>query len=275
MSGKFPPRRRSETASRSQGAIRFLKGAASSLGRCSTLTGAVDPLQTKLARTSPGEVVSFRDVAGLSDLIRLLPDLAARDAVPRDRSVLEDARGQTFRALLRWLLVLAETRPVLVVLEDLHWSDDVSLDFLLRLARRAMSSPVFLIFTYRSDLVGPNLRHFLAELNRETAARELGVQPLDRTDVVAMLRAIYPKQSVRAGFVDSIYVLTDGNPFFIEEVLASLESEGTANSEHPSETRLDPDALRIPRSVEDAVLRRLAQVSPGSPRALTFAAVAC
>ena len=80
--------------------------------------------------------------------------------------------------------------PIFLIVEDLHWSDDTSLEFLLHLARRIVSQPIFLLLTYRNDETHPALVHFLVELDRERLAMELPLQRLTVAEEDRMLRAI-------------------------------------------------------------------------------------
>ena len=131
-------------------------------------------------------------------------------------------------------LAVSTEAPLLLVIEDLHWSDDTSLEFLLFLARRIPAQPILLLLTYRSDQVHPELEHFLGSLDRERCASEVSLRPLDVDQVDAMLRAIFHlDRPVRAEFVDALYSLTEGNPFFIEEVLKSLVASGDPVSATP------------------------------------------
>ncbi len=74
------------------------------------------------------------------------------------------------------------------------------------------------MLTYRSDEGSTELRHCLAEFDREHLAQDLSLQRLDRADVDAMLQAIFAMhQAVHTGLLESLYQLTEGNPFFIFE----------------------------------------------------------
>jgi predicted ATPase len=149
------------------------------------------------------------------------------------------------------------------------------LEVLLYLARRLEPHPILLLLTYRSDEVHPSLAHFLALLDRERVATELALSRLTASEVDAMMRAILElNRPVPAGFLDLMYALTEGNPFFIEETLKSLI---TASELHLAEGVWDwmpIEQMRIPRSVQDAVQRRVVQLSPAARRVLTLAAVA-
>jgi predicted ATPase len=85
-------------------------------------------------------------------------------------------------------------QPVLLIVEDMHWSDDTSLEYIHYLARRCAAHPLLVLLTYRSDEVRPRLRQWLAEFDRERLAQELSLSPLTHNHVDAMLRAILDVQ---------------------------------------------------------------------------------
>ncbi len=213
------------------------------------------------------------------ELARRLPYVAsrARDAQGEATELLQLEPQQEKRGLFRTLeesfLALAAHGPLLLIVEDLHWSDDISLEFLLYLARRIAAQPVLLLLTYRSDEVRPELSHFLAELDRERLAAENALPRLSMDEVHTMLRAMLGRERpVRAEFLQAIYTLTDGNPFFVEETLRALTSGG---DDDPTVAwdRKPVYQLRIPRSVQDAIRRRLQQLSPAAVEVVSLAAV--
>jgi tetratricopeptide (TPR) repeat protein len=173
-------------------------------------------------------------------------------------------------------------QPTLLIVEDLHWSDETSLEFLHYLARRCPASPLLVLLTYRSDEVHPSLRHFLAHLDRERLAQEVALVPLTRSEVSAMLhaifdlrRSVFPVPSRAQGeLLDALYPLTEGNPFLIEELLKSLIEAGDIFHEQGRRERKELRAWHIPRSVQDAVELRTSHLSAGARQVLHLAAVA-
>jgi DNA-binding CsgD family transcriptional regulator len=211
------------------------------------------------------------------DLAFLRPDLAtlSSDATAAQPLEPEERRRRVFAALTQFFLRLAATQPVLLMVEDLHWSDETSLEFLGHLARRCTAHPLLLVLTYRHDEIGPALRNWLAQLDRERLAQEFVLTPLSRGEVAEMLQAIAAlDRPAPADTLDAIYELTEGNPFFIEEVLKSLI---TAKAFAPARVTLERqplETLHIPRSVQDAVEQRIERLSEAARRVLTLAAVA-
>ncbi len=100
-----------------------------------------------------------------------------------------------FVALSQFFTGVATHQPVLLTVEDVHWSDDTSLEFLLTLARRCAVFPLLLLVTYRNDEQHPGLHAWLAHLDRERLAHEFVAAPLSRGEVEAMLGAIFDRPS--------------------------------------------------------------------------------
>jgi DNA-binding CsgD family transcriptional regulator len=126
--------------------------------------------------------------------------------------------------------------PTLVVIEDLHWADEATLDVLRLLGRRIEAIPALVLATYRDELSPSHpLRIVLGELATERA--------LDRMTVERLSPAAVAKLAEPYGVdADELYRKTAGNPFFVTEVLATVDAE-------------------IPHTVRDAVLARVARVS--------------
>jgi DNA-binding CsgD family transcriptional regulator len=187
----------------------------------------------------------------------------------------EQEKRRRFETLAHFLTNQVGKQPVLLVVEDLHWCDDTSLEFLHYLARRCSAHPLLILLTYRNDQVHPSLRHFLAQLDRERLGQEITLAPFTRNEVEAMLRAIFalPK-SASLELPDLIYTLTEGNPFFVEELLKSLISAGDIFYASGHWDRKPLGELHMPRSVQDAVQERTDRLSSPSRHILTLAAVA-
>ncbi len=192
----------------------------------------------------------------------------------------QQAQRRLFALVLQFFTERARHQPLLCILEDLHWSDEASLELLVYLARSSTRLPILFVLTYRSDEESAELRHCLAELDREHLAQDFSLQRLVRADVDAMLQAIFAMhQAVPTGLLDSLYQLTEGNPFFIEEVLKSLITTGEITDREGVWERtplfgMHTHSPSIPRSVHDAVYQRTKQLSVPARQVLTLAAVA-
>jgi DNA-binding CsgD family transcriptional regulator/tetratricopeptide (TPR) repeat protein len=234
-----------------------------------------DLLRSHLAGRSPVELEQqLRTTA--PELVKLLPELGMRlpNHEPTPPLEPEQEKHRLFDALARFLTDLAARRSLLVIVEDLHWSDDTSLEFLLHFARRLQHQPILLLMTYRSDEVHPGLRHMLSTLDRERLATEVVLGRLSIGEVEAMLRAMFGQsQPIRPDFLREVHALTDGNPFFVEEIVRALVAAGEIFSVNGRWQRKELGELHIPRSVHDAVQRRVERLSDPARQMLRLAAV--
>ena len=241
----------------------------------------LDLLRSFLATDARARIIA--ELGPLTDaFFPLLPDLLPQ---PSEHPLLppldaEQEKRRLFAGLTHVFTSQTDTSPLLLVIEDLHWSDDTSLEFLHYLARRCASHPFMLLLTYRSEEVHPVLQHLLAQLDRERLAGEYVLAHLTRSEVEAMLQAIFVEQrGIPDELRELLYTLTDGNPFFIEEVLKSLLTSGRITFTDSGWMRLQTSAapdghLSIPRSVQDAVSQRTKRLSPQAKQLLMLAAVA-
>lgn len=222
-----------------------------------------DELGAELGSAAPG-------------LARLLPHVATRlpDLAPLPASSPQEEKHLVFEALAQYCQRLAERRPLLLIVEDLHWSDETSLEALLYIARRSRTHRILMVLTYRGDEAFSTLTHFLSELERRHATTELELPRLTPDQVDQMLRAIFNlNRSLRPDFLTAVYDLTDGNPFFVEEILKSLITSGDISYTDEGWDRQPISQLRIPRSVSDAVQHRAERLTRGARDLLALAAV--
>ena len=212
-------------------------------------------------------------------LVKLFPELTVTlpDLTPfgMPGSDPEGEKRRIFQALVQTIIALAAHQPLIIILEDLHWSDSTSLEFILLLARRISSQPILVLLTYRDDETTPELTHFLAELDRERLGTEFALRPMSPSQVDQMLEAILdsPRAPVSKAFLNALVPLTEGNPFFIEEILKALLAEGDISYAGGSWDRKEINPLHIPRTVQDAVQRRTQQLDEGTLQVLRLASV--
>ena len=235
----------------------------------------LDVLRGCFAGQLPEAVVAAAGPFG-NELSALLPELMPRPDGPLPAGAgPEQERRRLFDGLAHCLLDRSARQPLLIVVEDLHWCDDASLDFLLHVRRRATRAPIGLLATYREEDADPSLRRWLGQLDRERLAVELHLGPLARDEVAAMLRAIFGDgRQVPAELLDAVWALSEGNPLYVEELLKGLVEAGTEPRGEGRRARVDgPAAWRIPRSLRAAVQERVARLSPAAREVLTLATV--
>lgn len=215
-----------------------------------------------------------------AELVKLLPELTLTIPNLQPTPVLdpEAEKRRLFEALLQFLNRVSQAQaaqPVLLIIEDIHWADELSLEFLHLLARRIVALPILLLVTYRREDVLPALQQLLNQLGRGRLAHKVVLEPLSFHAVTNLLQAIFEAESpAQATFLDAFYKLTEGNPFFIEEVVKSLMAMGEIFYANGMWSAKPLEDLRVPRSVRDAVQQRTARLGTAAHQLLTLAAVA-
>ncbi len=159
--------------------------------------------------------------------------------------------------------------PTMLAFEDLQWTDDVSLEIIAELARRSRDRSLLLTGDYRTEDVPPgaSLRDWRSRLITQRIAEEVRLVPLTRAETALATTLILdtglpaPREVVEA-----VYERTDGIPLHIEELLGAMSAEA----------RADGMAIReatVPDTIEDAVIARIAQLSPDAQAAARAGAI--
>ncbi len=177
----------------------------------------------------------------------------------------EQERFRLFEAVCLLLGDAAHLRPLVLFLDDLHWADQSSLLLLRHLARSAKDAPLMVLGTYRPVEVGDEhpLAEALAELRRSRALARLLLSGLDEAEVAELIAERTGQQAPR-GFVRRVADRSEGNPFFVEELLHDVGAQAD----------WELAAGGVPDSVRDLLLRRVRDLGDDCRQALAVAAVA-
>jgi DNA-binding SARP family transcriptional activator/tetratricopeptide (TPR) repeat protein len=193
----------------------------------------------------------------LASLATIVPELRRRLALPELPELAADSeRIRLFDALARALTDLASQRPVLLVLEDLHWAQQATCDMLEFLARRITGTRVMILITHRNDeapLSHP-LRGLRATVQRESGITNVALRRLAAADISTMNSLLSDAADLG---VDELADVSQGHPHFLTQLV--LERR-----EGPRE--------RMPATIESALERRLERLSPEARTAAEIAA---
>jgi hypothetical protein len=208
-------------------------------------------------------------LAGRAELCGLLPELQQRfqDLPPPGEDESDGARFRLFEAVSSLLHLAAESRPLVLVLDDLHAADEPSLLLLRYVARELAGSRVLVLAAYRDVDPTPTepLTIAVTELLREPATRMLQLSGLHRSDVDRFIELI-SGEAASDELVAAIHDETEGNPLFVGEIVRLLASEGRLHASDTSD-------VAIPQTVRDVISRRLRRLSPDCNRLLVLGSV--
>ena len=188
----------------------------------------------------------------------------------------DDARLHLFAAVAEFIRELAAAAPVAFLLDDLHWADSASLALLVYLARDLAARPVLLLMTYRDiDMANqPALVAAVRDLTRERLLDRLSIRGLALEDTADLVRAHLGDESVSDAFVSLVHHRTDGNAFFIEEVLSALvEQRQFSGSTSIWSSESGGQSLPLPESIRSVVAQRIERLGPTAGEVLRMASV--
>ncbi|HEX5166805.1 MAG TPA: AAA family ATPase [Thermomicrobiales bacterium] len=204
-----------------------------------------------------------------AELLPQLHDEARNDAALEDERVL-------FNRVVESISNAAHARPLVVVLEDIHWSDPASQDLLRHVARHVDSIPLLLIATYRSDEIteAHPLYALLPLLVRESEATRIDLQRLNTEALASLIAGRYQLlQADQQRLVEHLAARSQGNPLFAHELLRMLEQRGVLRRDG-CRWRLDPiQHMQVPPLVRQVIDGRLIHLDPETRSALEVAAV--
>jgi DNA-binding CsgD family transcriptional regulator len=212
------------------------------------------------------------------DLVRLAPDLAqvVPDLAPPLRSDPETERYRLFDAVAAWLGALSSSTGVLLVLDDLHWTEKPTVLLLRHLIRSAEPMRLMVLATYRDTEVesAHPLGELLADLRSEPGVDRLALGGLDVGGVSELLASTSEQSMDLQGseLAELLRNQTQGNPFFIGEILRAMVESGTlVQRDGIWTTEVALSDLSIPEGVREVVSRRLSRLSANANALLALA----
>ncbi len=222
-------------------------------------------LRAAISRSDAAEVLRRVAPHDLAEAIRIAPDLAQLVPALPDAPPLESpaARSRFLEGVCAVLAgVTSRAVPGAILVDDLHWADDSSVELLMYLARRLADRPLCLVVTWRSEEVpaGHRLRRFLAERSRAGDVTHLELARLDRADIEQLIAAL-PFDDPGGDIGERLYRETEGLPFFVAQYLATLPAD---------EEGVD---WAVPQTVRELLRARVARVGDADMQLLTTAAV--
>ena len=238
-----------------------LRGAAADLERDIAFWVFLDALDEYVESVEPRRLSNLSEEVA-TELARVFPSLA--DLRRADAVGLQGERYRMTRAVRELLELLAATKPLVLILDDVHWADPASIDLIGGLLRRPPSAAVLLVMAARPHQGPPRLASVLERALRERTLTRIALDPLTSEEAAAMLGRSHPDQVTAALFEES-----GGNPFYLEQLARSPELAGLAGV-----PQVPVEGIHVPPLVLGALTEELALLSPRTRRTLEGASVA-
>jgi len=209
---------------------------------------------------------------GAADIAQLVPEVAERfpELPPPPALAPEQARFRLFDSINTFLKQAARLRPLVLILDDLHWADRSSLLLLEFLAREMPDARLLVVGTYRDVELGRQhpLAQTLGELSRLGLSERIVLRGLTDRQVARFIE-MTTGLPAPAELVAAIYQETEGNPFFVNEVVRLMVAEGRLD--RPEDAK--KWSIPIPQGVKEVLGRRLNQLSESANQTLAIASV--
>ena len=255
------------------------------LGRCQEDAGAsyipfVEALNHLVANAPADLLRSHIAVHGgtLASMVRSLGQRVGELAAPT-KSDSDTERYVLYGAVTGLLTAASIDRPIVLILDDLQWADSPTLRLLRYVVANADSARLYVLGTYRDGGLGPSspLNELLGVLRREPRVSRVQLEGFDDTGVLAFVEAAAGQQleGAELDLARAVYRETEGNPFFVSEVLRSLIETGAVyrNDRGSWSAVGDWSAMELPSSVREVISSRVARLGLQAGDILGLAAV--
>jgi tetratricopeptide (TPR) repeat protein len=205
------------------------------------------------------------DLVAATPYLRALLSIDPGEPAVRAMSPAE-RRAETFEALRRLLVRAAEQQPQILVVEDLHWIDSASEQFLATLADSVPAVRALLVFTYRPGYPNP--------FGDRSYFTRIVPAPLSAEDSARMAAAVLASDTLPGELRALIAGKAEGNPFYVEELVKSLEEGGALRRAHGRLDLARPvTASEVPSTIQDVIAARIDRLAEAPKRTLQLASV--
>ena len=231
---------------------------------------------------------SLRDLSGFSDiwlseLSRLVPELRqARPNLPpalRLQAAQEQSglvgvtqeRSRLFDAVSQFLLMLAERQPLVLFFDDVQWADPSTLTLLAALSHTLARARVLVVCAYRGAEMNRDLGNLMQTLSRAAQLTRVTLQRFEPHQVAQLIKQLSQREC--PSFAEWLYRESEGNPFFIRELIAYLTAQGLLDAGDPEQAMSALPTVGLPVSIQDLIRARLQHLSELACQVLDVAAI--
>jgi len=209
------------------------------------------------------------------EVYKLVPEVKQKlGTIPQSLPINpEHERDRLFEAVSQFMTNISKEAPLLVVLDDLQWTDQSSLLLLHYLARGVYRESLLLLGAYRDTDIDERhpLSPVLTELNRERLLQPVSLKRMSFDDVSEMIKQILEQDDVPREFCELVYEKTRGNPFFVEEVIRSLKEEELIYREEGKWRIKEVSKIEFPKTVKGVIKARISRLDDECQNVLTMA----
>jgi tetratricopeptide (TPR) repeat protein/tRNA A-37 threonylcarbamoyl transferase component Bud32 len=209
------------------------------------------------------------------EVSKLVPEIRQKlGAIPPSLPIgPEQERDRLFEAVSQLITNISKEIPLLLVLDDLQWTDQTSIMLLDYLARGVYRTPLLMLGAYRETDIDEKhpLAPVMTELDRARVLQSVSLKRMSLEDVSEIVRRILDQEDVPREFCESVYEKARGNPFFVEEVVKSLKEEGIIHREDNQWKIEQISRIQFPKTVKAVLKARIGRLDDECQNVLTLA----
>jgi DNA-binding SARP family transcriptional activator/predicted ATPase len=260
--------------------VRVLWGCCYEFERALPYQPLADALRTVLSTLTPPELESF-PAWTMAEVTHLVPEILQRRPGLESSAApgVNEERARLFEGVARFVAELSAHRALLIVLEDLQWASESTLELLHYLARHLADHPVLMVGTLRPEALG--LQHPLLAIRRRLAreglAKPLRLSRLSPEAVEAIVVEMSGAGEAVGPLAERLYQETEGNPFYLMEIVKTLFETGMVYLEEGAWqgnfARISEGEIPLPASLSEAIQSRVSRLNDATQEALRLAAV--
>jgi tetratricopeptide (TPR) repeat protein/Cdc6-like AAA superfamily ATPase len=210
-----------------------------------------------------------------TEIAKLVPEISQKlRAFPQSFPISpEQEQNRLFEAVSQFITNISQETPLMVVLDDLQWTDPSSLLLMHYLARGVQKTPLLLLGAYRTTDIDDKhpLTPVLTELNRERIPQSFSLKRMSPDDTSEMIKQILEQDEIPSEFCKMVYEKTRGNPFFTEEVIKSLKEEDVIYREGNRWKVKEASKIAFPETVKSVIKARINRLDDECQSVLTTA----
>jgi len=207
-----------------------------------------------------------------SVLVKLMPELKTEGYEPAPELEEVGEKVRLFEQVAAWLKEVSKITPIVICIEDLHWSDFATLELLNSCIRELQDYPVMILGAFRDDEVEPN--SIIFQTVEEEITQQIKLSTLNKDNVQSLIKGMLGRIELTEDFTGPVYTATAGNPFFVSETMRVLIEEEQLQLERGRWILpVDISTLELPTSIEATILRRLKLLSPETLELARVAAI--
>ncbi len=276
-------RRSLERMFQGKGSLVLVSGEAG-IGKTSLVQELISEAREQEAMVLTGQSYDLSATPPYGLWLELFERYHPHDSMPELPEVLKPGTGigdlssqaALFEVALDFVVSASEMRPLVLVLEDLHWSDQASLDGLRHIARWIGDQRVLIIATYRDDEIAqrPPLFRLLPPLVRESRTERIDLRPLDERAITQLIESQFElSPEDHNALVSYLIDWSEGNPLFTDELLRTLEREGILRQVSCGCQLANLSDASIPSLIQQLIELRMESLDERSRSAIRVAAV--